>query len=116
MMLQNMCAEMGGKTEPVLRKRKAQWKPKTLVYANWNTKELSGYSMEDAVTRKGKRTAGDDCAFGSGSGAPVAVECVPCVMDVGCEEGGGIYEWELSTITLTRLTCAEREGAEEDHA
>lgn len=37
MILQKMCAVMGGYIDPVRRKRYEQWNPKSVVYASWNT-------------------------------------------------------------------------------
>lgn len=37
MMLQKICDTVGGRSEPVRRKRYAQWNPNKLVYAVWNT-------------------------------------------------------------------------------
>lgn len=37
MMLQKTWDAIGGTRDPVRRNRKAQWKPKSVVYAVWNT-------------------------------------------------------------------------------
>ncbi len=112
MTLQKIWDTVGGRSEPVRRKRYAQWNPNRLVYAVWNTVVWAGIKNG---TRE-KSGVGPTCRQESnpsgGSRSAIAVVCIPRVVEVRYRmtivSNGGTWAYR-------GRTNAKSERAEKNH-
>lgn len=87
MMLQKICDTVGGRSEPVRRKRYAQWNPNRLVYAVWNTVR---HRMGKNKRKKGGvgPTRRQESNASGGRRPAIAVVCIPRMVKVRCRKSG----------------------------